>query len=364
MHLGSDFSVLDRKAGQRRKDLAESFQNIINYCSEEDIDLILMAGDLFESWQVSDSLFDMVKDGFERIPNTKVIISAGNHDPATSDSLYKKKNYWSDNVYILENQFHSIVFHDIQAEVWGASFSSPYVHTSIFGEVSPQQPDYIQLGVIHGTLTTGNQSSEYNPVSNTSIETSGLEYLALGHIHKPSEIKTIGKTTVAYSGSAEGLGFDELGERGFITGKIGKNMVDVSLKTASLRQYLEVDVDISQANTNSDVSKIILKSLKEKFGSNYNYNLYKIYLVGEISEDLTLNTDNISAELSQLFYFKLRDNTRLKIDLHKASQENSLKGFFVKNMMSLLESDDNETAQEALKIGLKAFYGEVGYSEN
>ena len=64
--------------------------------------------------------------------------------------------------------------------------------------------------------------SDYNSVTPGFIESSGMDYIALGHIHKHTEIRRLGKTFYAYPGCPEGMGFDELGEKGVYIGEISK----------------------------------------------------------------------------------------------------------------------------------------------
>ena len=66
--------------------------------------------------------------------------------------------------------------------------------------------------VLHGD--TLNPNSPYNAVTKEQIASSGLRYLALGHIHQSSGLLRAGHTAYAWPGCAMGRGFDELGEKG------------------------------------------------------------------------------------------------------------------------------------------------------
>ena len=48
-----------------------------------------MAGDLYENEQIRESTIEYINDLFKQIPNTKVFISPGNHDPYINNSYYK-----------------------------------------------------------------------------------------------------------------------------------------------------------------------------------------------------------------------------------------------------------------------------------
>ena len=63
------------------------------------------------------------------------------------------------------------------------------------------------------------------------IEKSGLTYLALGHVHQYSGPRREGGTVYAYPGTPDGRGFDELGEKGVILGRVSDGgEVDLDLE--------------------------------------------------------------------------------------------------------------------------------------
>lgn len=364
VHLGSDFRTLGRKAASRRNDMKDTFIDIIKLCKAEEVQLLLIAGDLFESWSVSEDYYELVREGFESIPDTIVAIAAGNHDPLTPDSLYLKENYWSDNVVIFPPHYTSYIFAPLELELWGASFSTPYAYSSMLKPNLPREPEYLQIGVIHGTTGTDSLKNEYNPISLSQIAESGLDYLALGHIHKPSGVEKSSRTYFAYPGPPEGRGFDELGERGVLIGTVAKNNADLQFHPTGKRMYIEEAIDISDCSGSKSAASIIADAIHIKYGDNYDNNLYKVYLEGKIKDNINISIESIKSYLSELYYVKLRDRTQVDIDIETASKENNLKGYFVRNMLEEMDGRENPVLDEALKIGLKAFFGEVEYSED
>ena len=122
-------------------------------------------------------------------------------------------------------------------------------------------------------------------------------------------------------------------------------------------------IDVTGSETNAAAAEKILAVLKEKYGENYAENLFKIELTG-IAD---VNTAEIQGRLGALYFVKLRDKTEPPVNYDELSREISLKGLFVKNMLSRLnaaEKEEKENLKEALKLGLKAFDGEVSCDEN
>ena len=364
IHLGSDFRTMGRKAISRRADLRNTFLDIVKLCLSEEIQILLIAGDLFESWTIPEDNFELARDSFANISNTKVVIAAGNHDPISYNSPYLRENFWPDNVFIMPADYSSIFFEDLNTEIWGASFSSSYVEETIFRHISSNNRDRIQIGIIHGTLGSEGQLSPYNPLSLKQISKSGLDYLALGHIHKASGVQKESETFYAYPGCPEARGFDELGEKGVLIGHVGKNTCNLDFVPTSRRIYSECKVDISGCNGSRDAANIIIKSLSQNMGTDYTQHLYKIFLIGKVDDFVHINLDTVKGYLDDIFYVKLRDKTKLNIDLEIVSNEMSLRGVFVRKMLERMEEDDSEALKNALKLGLKAFSGEVNYSED
>ena len=70
--------------------------------------------------------------------------------------------------------------------------------------------------VMHASLSGGTEENkEYNPISESKLANLGMDYVALGHIHKPY-FNSVLNQKIVYSGSLVSLGFDETGEHGMI----------------------------------------------------------------------------------------------------------------------------------------------------
>lgn len=367
LHLGFRFRGLGAGTTlSRTGDLKRTFSDIISLAGKEQVELLLIAGDLFESWEAGREEYQFVFDAFSSIPDTTIALVAGNHDPLTPDSLYLTKE-WPDNVIIFSKEYDSVVLEDLGVELWGASFSSPYRHQSQLTAKEPKRSDLIQIGLLHGTVGSAGLQTEYHPITTQQIAASGLDYLAVGHTHKPSQVLKEGGTYYAYSGSPEGMGFDELGERGVYLGTVGKNHCQLTFTPMAQRLFLEPSVDISGVTTAHEAAEKIKASLLAQYGEDMEEHLYKILLTGSIADGVGLNLENITGLLGQLFYVKLRDHTEIDVDIERVAKERTLRGVFVSK---LLEQQESATAEEqnayqiALKLGLKSFYGEVDYYEN
>ena len=359
IHIGVAAGFLKQDAESRRFETLITFERIIDLAVQNNVDLIAIAGDLFDSEKVEDVFIDAV---FKKIAecNIKTVYCAGNHDPLNSSSPFLTRPL-PQNLFVLGETDQCIVFDDIKTRVYGRSF----VNSSLKGEeqftIPIEQDDYINIMVQHGELKS-DLSSEYNSITQRFISASGMDYIALGHIHKSTPIGKINNTSFAYCGCPEGQGFDELDQKGIYLGEIYKGKADLRFIPVSKRKHIHTKINITDV---SDIVTHILNVLKETY-PDYTQNLYKIELTGEIDTNSFLNITEITARLCEKLYFvKVKDSTEFKIDLETIKNDPSLKGIFVKNMLLKIdEAQNKEIYKKALKIGLKAFDAEVIYNED
>jgi len=201
------------------------------------------------------------------------------------------------------------------------------------------------------------------------LKDTDIDYLALGHIHKRSDIKKSGKTYFSYPGCPDGMGFDELGSHGIYIGEVGTDICRLEYREISSRQYVIDDVKITNCTNSFDAADRILKHIKDNYGEEFNRNLYRIRLCGELPVDTVVDSSQVQVLLAEsLNYIRLDDLTETDIsDISKIAAEASLRGIFAQKMLAKINSvepDMQETYRNALKIGLRAFNKGVKLDDN
>lgn len=364
IHIGAAESFLKTNADSRRIETLLTFEKIIDLGVQNTVDAILIAGDLFDTNTLSDRFVDAV---FSKISECgiKTIFSAGNHDPLDAESPFLTRDL-PQNLYVLGVKDECITFEDINLKVYGRSFGSAFLQGKQQFDIETDK-DYVNLMVQHGDLCS-DLSSDYNAITPTFVKNSGMDYIALGHVHKRSPIGNIGTTYFAYCGCPEGQGFDELDEKGVYIGEISRGKCELSFVPVSKRQHIHAKIDISGHTDSAEISKIITDYLMANYGENYGDNLYKIELLGAVSPDAKISAQEITSRVSQsVYYVKIKDSTEYAIDLETLKEEKSLKGIFVKKMLEKENNapeEEKATIRNALKLGLKAFLTEVKYNED
>ena len=365
IHIGAAESFLGVLRENRRYETLITFERIIDIAKEENVELIAIAGDLFDSNNIEQRFIDAVMNKIREAAPIKVVFAAGNHDPLNAQSPFLKEEL-PQNLYVLGTKDEEITFEELKLKVYGRSFESAFLK----GEEAfslPTNNDYINLLVQHGELKS-DLNSEYNAITPKFVKNSGMDYIALGHVHKRSDIGKIDNTYFAYCGCPEGQGFDELQEKGVYIGQIGKGKCDLQFVSVSKRQHILEKIDISEISGAVEISAEIINALKGKYGDDYSRNLYKIELIGSVSEEDEINTEEILSRISnELYFVKIKNKTEIKIDLEALKNEASLRGIFVKKMLERTENapeDEKELYRKALKLGLKAFNAEVKFDED
>ena len=225
MHLDSPFVNLANKgnlAEKRRLEQRKAMKEIIQYIKANNIPYFFIAGDLYEHNYIKKSTIEYINDLFKEIPETKIYITPGNHDPYLKNSFYNQFK-WNDNVYIFGNEVECIEGENV--DIYGYGFDDFYMKKSCHN-IEIKNKNKINILITHGCLDGGNEKDKgYNPMTSKELKTLDFNYIALGHIHKLS-YKDYENQKIVYPGSTVSLGFDELGDRGVILGDIEKDNLD------------------------------------------------------------------------------------------------------------------------------------------
>lgn len=358
LHFDTPFKDLDKDISEiSKEELLEVFYKIINIAIENKIDILLLTGDMFDNLTVNKKTLTFIKNQIERIPNIRVFISPGNHDPYNEKSFYKIIN-WPSNVYIFKGNLEYVVLDELNTIVWGAAFNEHYVKESFLKEININE-NYINIMTIHGEISSVEGGNEYNPITIKDIENSKLDYIAIGHRHNFSGIKKAGNTYYAYAGCPQGRGFDEILDKGIIVGEITKGAVNLNFLRTSKRNYYIKEIDISNIISYEEVKNKIIEVISEEERKN---NLYKIILRGELEPYVNLKENLLKELIKDYFYFiKIIDKTEVKLDFDNISKDYSIKGLYAKKILQKINTEndeENEILKMALKLGIQCLSNE------
>ena len=155
MHFDSPFVNLSDKDGLgdlRRLEQRKVFKKVIQYIKENNIKYLFISGDLYEQKYIKKSTIEYINNLFKEIPETKIFISPGNHDPYTKNSYYNKF-YWNENVKIFTSKIEKIECED--ANIYGYGFDDFYCKNCGIENINLDDKIKLNILVIHGTLDGG-----------------------------------------------------------------------------------------------------------------------------------------------------------------------------------------------------------------
>ena len=350
MHFDAPFTNLSDKenfGSIRRMDQRAVFKKIIDYIKSNNINYLFISGDLYEHQHIRNTTIEYINNLFKEIENTKIFIAPGNHDPYLNNSMYANFK-WNKNVIIFDSNIKKYSCEDV--DIYGYGFTDFYCEESKINELKIENENKISILVMHANLDQTDNNG-YNDVKTKELEKIGFNYIALGHIHKRNFEDNILKNII-YPGSTIALGFDETGNKhGVIEGEF--NNKDLKLKFIPLddKEFCVINLDVTNIISKEElIEKINTLDLIEN-------NYYELIFIGK--RNFEIDKYEINKFIIKNNIIKLKDNTKINIDINKLINENTLKGLFVKEILEKINNENNEEnkkiLEEALEIGLSVF---------
>ena len=348
MHFDAPFTSLNSKEnlGERRRlEQRNAFKKVIDFIEKNGVEYFFIAGDLYEQEYVKKSTIDFITKEFNRIPNTKIFITPGNHDPYLKNSYYATHDF-GDNVMVFSSPKVE-KYEDENVNVYGMAFNDFYMNSSELESVNVPFSNKLNILVAHCDLNGSKDEDgfSYNPVLESKLNGLGFDYIALGHVHK-NNIEN--KNKIYYPGSTISLGFDELGSHGMIAGDITKSGFSMEFVELDDRKFEEIEIAVDGLNSKEELAEKILDRYINDM------TMYKIILVGR--RNFEIDTRLLLQMVSHDNILKIKDCTNLAIDLEHIALQDTLKGMFVREVCKMYEQGlcSEKEYQKAIEIGLEA----------
>lgn len=342
IHLGSKLQSRFPKsvADSRREEVRATFKRLTGYARDNGVKVILLSGDVFDD----DHPFKKDKEFFYGVvkstPDIDFIYLRGNHDSdgeQPEEEIANLKTVGDAWTYF---EYDNVTIGGI--EITAENAVSLYSLLDLKSE-------RINVVMLHGQIgdTCGKDRINLKKLKNKNID-----YLALGHVHKPQSGNLDERGDYAYCGCMEGRGFDETGIHGFELLDITDGKLTHKFVPFSERAILEYDVDVTGAK---DAYSAYLKIKSEITLSKRD--IYRINLLGELSYDVDGLAHYAEALLSpDCMYVSVKDKTRRAINIDDFKGDLSLKGEFVRTVYSDSELSDDEKIK-IINLGLRALSG-------
>lgn len=343
-HLSASFahSSLREISIKRRNDIWRSVESLFNLAKEQKVDFLFLTGDLYNEEYFTLSDMKRLIDLFCLVPETKIIVTPGNHDP------YRKESLWTtveipDHVHIFKTEkIEKLEFPEV--DIYGIAFENQHFKKDHLFDGLVLDEKKINILAIHGDVF--DVESPYMPLDRQELNQYPFDYIALGHIHKPLSVNE----RTMYSGSIEPLDFGETGKHGVIYGEIEQGVLKVDRIALSKSRFVLHEHRIQDEFNYYDLEKQL-----RKLKGNYEGNLYlRLILEGSLSKEYGLDLDALKDHISPLFeYVEIVDNIHQEYDIDKIYELNrsNLIGLFIEEIRS---RNEDAISKIALQIGLEA----------
>lgn len=322
-------SCSPEQADRIRLEMLRIPQRIGELCRAKGCQMILLSGDLFDGPCSRESL-DAVRRALEEAA-VPVFIAPGNHDYIWEKSPYLEE-VWPENVHIFKhNLMESVVLKELDCRVYGGAFTGAESSGLLEG-FQAEGSERWALAVLHGDPSS--TQSPYCPVTALQVQESGLDYLALGHIHEGGSFRA-GATLAAWPGCAMGHGFDETGVKGALVVTLGEQTEAEFVPLPGIRFY---DLKVRPG-----------EQIASKLPAMGSEDFFRVTLVGQRSPP---DLEQLRAGFSHFPNLILRDRTKPAVDVWANAGEDSLQGTFFRILRDAGEGQDEQT-RRTLELAAK-----------
>ena len=335
IHLGASPDLGYPWSRKRKEDIWNTWKRLIERVRLEKADLLLVSGDLFHRQPLVRELKE-VNYLFSTIPDTTVVLMAGNHDYIKKGSYYPEFP-WNKNVIGLWNrECVRVSIPKKNVCVYGCSYYSREVTDDLYQNVRPSGREAFHILLAHGG------DEKHSPVNRERLAEAGFQYAALGHIHKPQVLL---KNRIAFSGALEPIDRNDTGPHGFMKVICTQEGTTAEFVPFASCSYLDLDFDVKEETTQFELEEWVHKAIRVAGEDN----IYRVRLRGlrdvktEFSARRLEQTGNVS---------EVVDEARPAYDFTELSQ--IYEGGLIGEYVDCFAGSEDPVEQKALFYGIEA----------
>jgi exonuclease SbcD len=159
---------------------------IVDLCLAENVDALLIAGDLYDGSQTSMNTALYLAGELRRLEGAgiRVFLIRGNHD---SQSTVTRELTLPANVHVFSGRAKPVQAKTLadgrEVYIHGISFANPHAPESLLPSFQAPIADAVNIGMLHTSLAGTPGHDPYAPCSVAELMRHGFDYWALGHVH-------------------------------------------------------------------------------------------------------------------------------------------------------------------------------------
>lgn len=380
VHLGARHADLGEQAAAQRERQFAAFVATADLALAERIDLVLIAGDLFDSNVQPRRSVERAAAQLRRLVESRIrtVLVPGTHDVYDRASIYRAYDLaamsgavGSDLVTVLDPEHPDVHLPALDVVVHGRCFDTkraPHSPLEGFNAAADKRATW-HVGLLHAAIAIPNKTDEDDVVITTDeIAASHLNYLALGHWHSTLQGKA-GSTVYAYSGAPESVAVDQdrAGNVLLVTleERSGKKHVTVEERRVGKTTFEKLDLDAANLRTQPELVAALAARANPDL-------VLDVQLIGVRPDLLDLVTDEVEGELADKFMkLRIRDRSIAPLTDGPIPAADTVLGAFIRDLevrIAELEADDTGTdgtgadaaaeLRDALRLGRLLLAGE------
>lgn len=370
IHIGAKFLSLGTKGVLQRQQIKQTFEKVIQMVIDNNISVLIISGDLFDTPYPSETDVAFVKSQFMKLSelDKSIVITPGNHDKPIPASVWKNPK-WSEisNLKLFNENTNTIYIKNCNAYFYSDSKASldeginPITELRlIIDENVKENPDALHIALAHGSVDIG-QSSKNTLMNRQELSGLKCDYVALGDWHSLLLINSKSKELTEYvynrysaacfySGSPEMIDINQNGAGNIIIGEFENETLRLKMRKVGVRSVDVIDIQLEG---------MTLERLITIISKNSNSDMIKVINLKGVAE-FDLNIDELY-ELLEAKFWKLEINLEKNYQReNKIYEEGTVAYEFVKLLNEQIEKA-NEEEKEILRIakdeGLKYLHG-------
>ena len=267
IHLDSPLKGLetyeDAPVEEIRGATRRAFDNLIDLAIEEEVDFILIAGDLYDGdWKdYNTGLFFASRMGRLSKAGIKVFIVSGNHDAASRTT---KAMPLPDNVTLFSpRKPQSVKLDDFGIIIHGQSYSFRAVTDNLASQYPQNDSNYFNIGLLHTSLTGREGHEDYAPCTLDELKSKGYDYWALGHVHKREIVSE--DPWIVFPGNIQGRHIKETGAKGAMLVTVeDRRIIEVEERELDVLRWATCQVDLSECETSDMVYDAVRQGFEQE----------------------------------------------------------------------------------------------------
>jgi len=364
VHLGARHADLGEQAAAQRERQFAAFKAMVDLAVAEKVDVVLVAGDLFDSNTQPRRSVERVAAELKRLIASKIrtVLIPGTHDVYDRSSLYRVHDLAAlagsteddDLVTVLTPDRPSVHLAACDVIVHGPVFASkraPHSPLRDLKVVGGEGATW-HVGMVHGSLAIPDRTDRDEVVfSREEIESSGLDYLALGHWHSAQQGRA-GSTTWAYAGAPEPVAVTQDGAGKVLLVELaegnGKRTVTIEERVVGRTRFEKLDLDAATVRDQPAIVAAIAAKADPDL-------VLDARLTGVRPDELDFSTDEIEEQLKASFLkLRVRDQSVPALTQGSLPSPDTIPGAFIRNVegrIAELEADlTDSSAAEAAEL--------------